>query len=167
LIWGVGDPHILPRILQRAEKKRLMQIGEGKNMVDLTNVKNAAEAHINAAEAVMSNPDISGKNYFISDDSPVNLWNWINDFLEKMGLDRITKAISFKRAYRIGSIMEFFFRALPFNGEPPMTRFVAIQMAHSHFFDISAAKKDLNYKPSVDCKTELETTIEWLKFQNK
>ena len=167
LIWGVRDPHILPRILQRARKKRLMQIGDGENIVDLTHVKNAAEAHIKAVEALLENPSISGRNYFISDDAPVNLWTWINEFLEKMGVEEISKSIPFKRAYRIGRIMEFFFRILPFKGEPPMTRFVAIQLAHSHFFNISAAKKDLNYQPSVDCEKELEKTIDWLKSQER
>lgn len=167
LIWGVRDPHILPRILKRAQKKRLMQIGDGKNLVDMTNVQNAAEAHIKAAEAVLNNPSISGSNYFISDDNPVNLWDWINEFLAKMGVEKISKTIPFKRAYTIGSIMEFFFRILPFKSEPPMTRFVAMQLAHSHFFNISAAKKDLHYKPVVDSEQELLKTIEWLKSTEK
>lgn len=167
LIWGVRDPHILPRILKRAKKKRLMQIGDGKNLVDMTHVQNATEAHIKAAEALIDNPSISGRNYFISDDSPLNLWSWINDFLEKMGVDKISRIIPFKRAYRIGRVMELFFRILPLKGEPPMTRFVAIQLAHSHFFNISAAKKELNYKPVVDSEQELLKTIEWLKRAEK
>lgn len=167
LIWGVRDPHILPRILIRARKKRLMQIGDGKNIVDLTHVINAAEAHIKAAEAVINNPEISGRNYFISDDNPVNLWDWINEFLAKMGVEKISKSISFKKAYRIGSVMELIFRILRLKGEPPMTRFVAIQLSHSHYFDISAAKKDLGYKSIVNVDKELITTVEWLKSTNK
>ncbi len=163
LIWGVRDPHIMPRLLERAGKKRLMRIGDGKNLVDMTHVKNAAEAHINAACAVMEKPEISGNNYFISDDAPVNLWDWIDEFLQKMNVPPITKSISFSKAYRIGCMMELFYRILPLKTEPAMTRFVAIQLAYSHYFDISAAKKDLDYQPVIDCNQAFRETIEWLK----
>jgi len=41
------------------------------------------------------------------------------------------------------------YRALSITEEPPMTRFVAHQLATSHWFDISAARRDLGYAPSV------------------
>ncbi len=165
LIWGVRDPHIMPRLLDRANKKRIMQIGNGKNLVDMTHVKNAAEAHINAAESVLKNSGISGNNYFVSDDKPVNLWDWTNKFLGDMNAPPITKSISFKKAYTIGTLMEFAFRILPLKGEPPMTRFVAIQLAHSHYFDISAAKQDLGYKPAVDYDDAYNKAIQWMTLE--
>ncbi len=111
----------------------------------------------------MDNSEISGKNYFISDGKPINLWNWIKELLEKMDVPEITKEIPYKRAYTIGSIMELFYRILPIKGEPPMTRFVAIQLAHSHYFDISAAKKELGYLSVIDYNQALQDVVEWLK----
>jgi len=163
LLWGVRDSHILPKLAKRAEQKHLMQIGDGKNLVDMTHVRNAAEAHINAAEAVTANFAISGKKYFISDDHPVNLWDWIRSFIKDLNMPEITRNISFKKAYFIGSSLELFFRIFHFKIEPPMTRFVAVQMAYSHCFDISAAKKELHYIPIVDTEKAYIESIEWIK----
>ncbi len=49
LIWGPRDPHIFPRLIARARRGRLMRIGAGTNMVDVTYVENVAEAHVQAA----------------------------------------------------------------------------------------------------------------------
>ena len=45
LIWGPGDPHLIPRILQKANVNRLMIVGEGMNQVDMTYIDNAVSAH--------------------------------------------------------------------------------------------------------------------------
>ena len=163
LLWGVRDSHILPKLVERAKCKRLMQVGSGKNMVDMTHIRNAAEAHINAAEALEDNSAISGNKYFISDDAPVNLWDWGGNFLKDLGLPETTKSISFRRAYKIGAVMEFIFKLFAIRHDPPMTRFAAIQLAYSHYFDISAAKKDLKYKPVVEYEKAYSETVKWMR----
>ena len=35
------------------------------------------------------------------------------------------------------------------NSEPPMTRFIAAELAKDHWFDLSAARRDLGYAPRV------------------
>ena len=163
LLWGVRDSHILPTLAKRAKQGRLMQIGDGGNIVDMTHIRNAVEAHINAAEALSANSAISGKNYFISDDNPLNLWNWVEEFLKDIAVPAIKKSITFKRAYRIGAVMEFIFRLFGIKSDPPMTRFAAIQLAYSHYFDITAAKNELNYKPVVNYNQAYNETIQWMK----
>lgn len=161
LIWGPRDPHILPRLFQRAAAKRLIQIGDGNNKVDLTYVENAAHAHILAAEVLAAKSEISGKSYFISDDAPVLLWPWINDMLEKMDLPTISRNISYKKARRIGIFFEIFYNIFCFLGEPPMTRFVASQLGHSHFFNISAAKNDFGYQTIIANEKAIEKTVQY------
>ena len=162
LIWGQGDPHIVPRILDRAGKGRLRIIGDGTNLVDITHVENAAEAHLNALDA-LNEGRASGRAYFISQGEPVNLWNWINDLLKAMDMPQIRKRISFKMAYRMGSVLEGIWSIFPLSGEPPMTRFVATEMAKSHYFNIEAARRDLNYKPLLDTENGLDALIRHLK----
>jgi 2-alkyl-3-oxoalkanoate reductase len=161
LIWGPRDPHILPRLFQRAASKRLIRIGDGDNKVDLTYVENAAHAHIQAAETLAMKPEISGKSYFISDDSPVLLWPWIDEMLKKMNLPAISRNMSYKKARRIGVCLEIIHKILCLPGEPLMTRFVAAQLGHSHFFNISAAKADLGYSPIIPNEKAMEKTIEY------
>lgn len=163
LIWGPGDPHLLPRVVERAKNGKLVQVGDGKNLVDMTFVDNAALAHIAAAETLRSSQKANGKAYFISDGNPVVLWTWINNLLDELGIAPVKRQISYNTAYTVGGLMEFLYKVLPLPGEPPMTRFVAGQLAHSHYFNISASRNDLGYNPIIAPDAALEKTVEWLR----
>jgi len=160
-IWGPGDPHFAPRLIARA--KKLKRIGSGNNLVDTTYIDNAADAHILAADTLGNNPEISGNIYFISQANPIPAWDMIDAILAAAGLPPVKSAISYKTARTIGAVMEFFYRTFQFPGEPPMTRFLAEALAKSHWFDISAAKKDLGYVPAVSTKEGLRRLENWLK----
>jgi len=158
LIWGAGDPHLIPRILARARSGRLRIVGSGKNRVDMVHVENAVDAHLLAETALRSSnligystagAAVAGRAFFITNGEPVVLWDWINDLLEALGEPRITRKLSLGVAERIGALCETAWRLLPLKGEPPMTRFVAAELAKDHWFDITAARRDLGYVPRV------------------
>lgn len=163
LIWGPGDPHLVPRLLETARKNKLMQVGDGSNIVDITFVENAADAHILAGKQLEEDEGVRGQAFFIGDKEPVNLWNWINSVLKSMDVKPVAKTISYKTAFRIGSVLEFFYRHLRLSGEPRMTRFVASQLSKSHYFDCSKAHKKFNYSPSVTNEEGMNRLISWLK----
>jgi len=144
LIWGKGDPHLLPRVLDRARAGKLKQVGDGRNRVDLTHVNDAAKAHLDALEHIDA---AAGKAYFIASET-VALWPWINEVLRREGIAEITAKVSAGTARKAGAVLEFVWRVFGLGGEPPMTRFVAENLATDHWFDISAARKDLQYAPS-------------------
>ncbi len=159
LIWGKGDPHIVPRLVQRARQGRLRPIGDGTNRVDITHVKNAAHAHLLALDA-LQNGKARGKAYFISDGEPVVLWDWIGDLLQRLGEPPLKKPVSAKTAYRAGAILEKIWSTLKLKGEPPMTRFVAVEMSKDHWFDISAARRDLGYTSVVSNETGIQELVD-------
>jgi len=161
LIWGPGDPHLVPRILARAG--RLRRVGDGANRVDTIYIDNAAEAHILALDRLAERPELSGRVYFISQDEPVPLWEMIDRILAAGGKPPVKRSISPGAASRVGAWCERLYRALRLAGEPPMTRFVAAELATSHWFDISAARRDLGYAPKVSIDEGLERLAEWLK----
>jgi nucleoside-diphosphate-sugar epimerase len=161
LIWGPGDNHLVPRIISRA--RRLVRIGDGKNRVDTIYIDNAADAHILAADHLAENPSLSGRIYFISQGEPVYLWDMVNAILKAGGLPPVTKSVSRKTARRLGSAMEMLYKLFKLSGEPPMTRFVADELATSHWFDIDAARRDLGYRPSVSMEEGLCRLENWLK----
>lgn len=160
LIWGPGDNHLVPRIISRA--KRLVQVGDGTNLVDTVYIDNAADAHLQAERALRSTPSLSGNVYFISQDEPVPLWSIINAILEAAGKPPVKKTMSAATARILGRVCEMVFPYLPINKEPPMTRFLAEELATSHWFDISAAKRDLGYRPQVSIAAGLERLRRWL-----
>ena len=73
----------------------------------------------------------------------------INGILNAGGLPPCDKSISPKAAYALGAAMEIIWRMLGRSDEPMMTRFLARQLATAHWFDISAARRDLGYTPLV------------------
>jgi nucleoside-diphosphate-sugar epimerase len=163
LIWGPRDPHLLPRVIERAKQGRLRIVGDGLSKVDMTYVENAAVAHLNAAENLLTTQTAAGKAYFISDDQPVKLWKWINELLVACHAPTVDKKISYNVAYGLGLVMEGIFSFLPASLEPPMTRFVAGQLAFSHYFNISRAKNELNYSPAISPEVAFKRTVDWLE----
>lgn len=159
LIYGPGDPHLLPRLLAKAKQKRLAIVGDGKNKVGLTYVENAAAAHLCAADALAAGGAAAGRAYFITDAEPVLLWDWINAFLAGVGAPPVSRRISRSTARAGGAILETLWRWFSLSGEPPMTRFVASQLATSHYYDLRGARDDLGYTPAVTGEAGLAATI--------
>jgi len=163
LIWGPGDNHLVPRIITRAKAKKLRQVGDGQNKVDTIYIDNAADAHILAAEKLAANTALSGRIYFISQGEPVLLWEMINAILNAAGLPPVQKKVSHRNARIIGALLESVYKLFKIAKEPRMTRFVADELAASHWFDISAARRDLGYNPKVSTREGLERLALWLK----
>jgi nucleoside-diphosphate-sugar epimerase len=160
-IWGPEDPHFVPRILARAAGLR--RIGNGRNLVDTTYIDNAAEAHLLAADALKADPALSGRVYFISQGEPVPAWDMIDAILKAAGLSPVRGQVSHGLARTTGYILEKIFTGLHLPGEPPMTRFVADALAKAHWFDIGAARRELNYAPTVSTAEGLLRLAEWLR----
>ncbi|MBC8424705.1 NAD-dependent epimerase/dehydratase family protein [bacterium] len=165
LIWGVRDRHLIPRLLARARSGRLRRIGDGANLVDMVYVDNAAAAHLQAADALATGSPVAGRAYFISQGEPVNCWEWINQILALAGLPPVKKSISLAAAWRIGAVLEDLYWALRLKSEPPMTRFLAAQLATSHYFDISRAQQDFGYNPTVSTEEGMQRLAADLAIQ--
>jgi 2-alkyl-3-oxoalkanoate reductase len=149
LIWGPNDPHLVPRILDRARKGRLKRIGRADKLVDTVHVQNAAKAHVLALDRLFIGSEIAGKAYFISQDEPMPIWEFINRILEAHDIQPITRTIPTSLPWLVGLGCEVAWTLLPLRGEPPMTRFVASQLSTAHWFNLAAAKKDLGYIPEI------------------
>ena len=147
----------------RGKKGKLLRIGDGNNLVDITYIDNAAQAHIDAYRALESNPNCIGKAYFISQGTPVSLWSFINEIIELAGLTKITRSISSTQAYYLATLMEFIHSIFPFLGEPKLTRFSVHQLNYSHWFSIEAARKDLRYNPTISTTEGLTKIAEWAR----
>lgn len=161
IILGPTDNSLVPRIIARA--KRLRIIGNGKNLIDTIYIDDAARAHLLAADKLEENPKLSGKIYFITQDEPVPLWDMVNHILKAAGLAPVKRSIPRRVAWLIGAFLEFAYKSLKIKGEPQLTRFLADELATSHWFDISAAKRDLGYKPTVSMEEWLRRLEVWLK----
>jgi len=149
LVWGPGDNHIVPRILAQGRAGKLRIIGRGDNRVDTTYIDNAADAHLGALDALTAGAAAAGKAYFISNGEPVVIWDIINGILAAADLPPVRRKIPKNVALGGAAVLEMLHRVLRRPGEPRMTRFVVEELASTHYFDISAARRDLGYVPAV------------------
>lgn len=156
LIFGPGDLNLVPRVIEAQKKGRLKIIGDGENLVDVTYVENAALAHVMALEKLSVDSPVAGKAYFLGQ-GPVKLWDFTNSILSHAGLPPVTKKISLKKAYIIGFFIECFLSLFRiYNVHPPMTRFVALQLGKSHYFNHHNLEHDLGFKPLISIEEGLK-----------
>ncbi len=160
LIWGPGDPHLFPRVIQKGKEGKLRIVGDGENLVDIIYVENAAFAHVKAFEHLNPSSKVCGEAYFIGQERPVKLWDFINQILGYVKIEPVMKAIDVTTAYRLGWFFEKVFKAAGIQKpEPPMTRFVALNLGKSHYFSHAKAKRDFGYYPKVSIEEGLKKTF--------
>ena len=107
--------------------------------MDVSYVDDVVAAHLNALDALATQPQqVGGQAYFISQDQPVYLWDWLNCILSGLGHPPLKRRVPLPIAYAAGSACELLWGLLRKRSDPPMTRFVAVELAKSHYFDISA-----------------------------
>lgn len=158
LIVGPGDNHLLPTLLERAQSGRLKIVGSGRNRVDITHVDNVVDAHLGARRA-LEQGDAGGKAYFITNGEPVELWPWVNRFLEEAGVAPLRRKVPFPVAYAVGAVCEGIWKLRRKWTNPPMTRFAAAELAKDHYFSPSRAETDLGYTPRATTEAAVEAFL--------
>ena len=155
LIWGPGDPHILPRLAAKARGGSLALPGPDK-LIDTIFVENAAQAHVNALQELAGAARCAGKAYFVTNNEPLPQGEIIQRLLAAIGVEVRIRAVPIGVAMTAGAICEFVWRALRLNSEPPVTRFSVEQLATAHWFDTRAAERDFGYRPTISIAEGLE-----------
>ena len=164
LVWGPGDTQLVPRILDRARRKRLTLIDGGTARIDTTYIDDAAAAHLAALDRIAPGSACAGPRVFhhvgrsstdgaIDQLHPGGGWPAGGESKRAAGRSRWEPA-----APRSG-----LWRLTRRSGEPPMTRFLARQLSTEHWFDISAARRDLAYVPRVGIDEGMLRLAQWLQ----
>ena len=163
LIWGPGDPNFLPRLIERRKSGRLARIGTQPHLVDCIYIDNAVDAHILAQDRLYQGSPISGKAYFISQGEPIDIGELMDRIIGAAGLAPIDRTVPCSLAYAAGWLLEMIYGVFRLQREPPMTRFLAKQLSTAHWFDISAAQKELGYRPAISMEEGFRRLAESLK----
>ncbi len=163
LIWGPGDNHLVPRILDRGRKGQLRRIGKRPCLVDTVYIDNAAQAHLCASEKLAYGAPCAGRPYFISNNEPIPVWEMVDRILAADGQGPVSRTIPPWLAYGAGVLLEGIYRAFNITAEPRMTRFVARELSTAHWFNTEAAQKDLGYVPKITLAEGLERLKESLQ----
>lgn len=165
LVWGPGRDHMIATIIARGRAGRLRRIGAFNKLIDVTYIDDAANAHWLAAENLKPGAACAGKAYFISQGDPRPNWDVVNMILAAAGVPPVAKTVPYAAARAAAAAMEAAWRLAGIKTEPPLTVFVLQQLTTAHWFDISAARRDLGYAPAVTIEEGMARLGAWLKRQ--
>ncbi|QKK01728.1 MAG: NAD-dependent epimerase/dehydratase family protein [Pseudomonadota bacterium] len=148
LIWGPGDNQLLPRLIEKNRAGRLKLPAPDKR-IDTVYIDNAARAHLLALDNLAGAGSAAGRAYFISNGEPRAVRDMLAALLEAAGetprIGHAPRAVAMIAA----TVTEWLWRGLRRRGDPPLSRFVVEHLATAHWFDLSAARRDLSYSPAV------------------
>lgn len=148
LIWGPGDNQLLPRLIEKNRAGRLKLPAPDKR-IDTVYIDNAAEAHLLALDNLTGSASAAGRAYFITNGEPTPVGEMLSRMLEAAGETPRLGHVSPRVAMAAATVVEWFWRATRRRSDPPLSRFVVEHLATAHWFDISAARRDLGYEPRV------------------
>ncbi len=149
--------------MARGRSGRLRRIGSPTKKIDTIYIDNAADAHLLAADRLAPGSPIAGKAYFLSQGEPVPTWEFVNRILAAAGVAPVTRGVPMWVAFAAGALLEAWYGLWRIRSEPPMTRFLARELATAHWFDISAARRDLGYEPRVSIEEGLGRLAKWFQ----
>ncbi len=166
LIWGPGDTQLTAQVVARGRAGSLRLVGDGSKLVDTVYIDNAVDAHLLAEKGLGPGAPCAGRVYFITNGDPRPLREIVNGFLLAAGLDPVERSTPAWLAWTAGAVLEGMYGLLRLPGEPPMTRTIASHLATAHWYDISAARRDLGYEPRVSIDEGLRRLRAWFAFQS-
>ncbi len=163
LIWGPDDTTLVPVIVDRARAGQLRLVGDGSNLIDTVYIDNAVDAHLLAAVRLGPDSACAGRAYFITNDDPRPIREIINGFVSAAGLAPVEKTISVGMAVAAGRVFEALHRVFPSPTGPRMTPFLARHLSTAHWYDITAAKRDLGYEAKVGIDEGMVRLRQWFE----
>jgi 2-alkyl-3-oxoalkanoate reductase len=147
LLWGPGESRWLPRIAALAKSGRLRLFGEPGKKIDSCYVDNAADAHLAAVERLAPDSAIAGKAYFITQGEPASIDGFVNGLLRAAGYPAEIRRVSSAVARVLASTAPL--RRAVTRNEPLLTADALALFGRSAWFNIAAARRDLDYAPRV------------------
>lgn len=166
-IYGPGDRHRFPPLVEQARQGRLVRIGDGRARFNHVYVENAAHAHYLAACALEPGSMVAGKAYFITDDPPGNFFDFTLNFLEALGYPAPRQRVPGWLAAMMARALEWRWRLRPSDGHANvvLTRYAVASLCRDFWFSSEKAHRDFNYVPIVDSQTAFTRTLEWMRAQ--
>jgi nucleoside-diphosphate-sugar epimerase len=146
LLWGPGESTLLPRLAALAKAGKLRLFGEAGKKIDSCYVDNAADAHLAALERLEPGAAIAGKAYFITQGEPASIEGFVNGLLRAAGYPAETRRLSTPVARVLASTAPLR-RAV--GADPLVTGDLLALFGQTAWFNIAAARRDLDYQPRV------------------
>lgn len=146
LVWGPGDTQLVQRIIDRAKAGRLVLVGNGQALIDTTYIDNAASAIVAGIDHI---EQAAGQALVVSNGQPRTVSEVMHRMLASAGIASKLRTVPSGVAISAGAAIERVWDLLNRQEDPPMTRFLAEQLATAHWFDQRQTQRLLNWQPSI------------------
>lgn len=162
-IYGDGEMRHLPRILNLVRQGlAFFAIGHENIFCDWLYADNLVHALVLAERSL---PKYSGEVYFISDDHPVNNFQFLSQLIRGLGYEHcfgfyIPTWIMFYLGYLIEIIHHLLAKRI-YNFSPLLTRAEVLKVGVTHYANISKAKQFLGYQVQVHPDEAMRRCIQW------
>jgi nucleoside-diphosphate-sugar epimerase len=160
LVWGPGDTQLIGRIVDRARQGRLAVVGSGMALIDTTYIDNAADAIVAALDRA---PDLSGKALVVSNGEPRPVKELFDRIVTAAGIAPPRLKVPSSIAKAGGSVAERVWDRTGRTDDPPMTSFLAEQLATAHWFDQRETRRLLQWTPTVTLDEGFRRLTEWYR----
>jgi len=148
LVWGPGDTQLIGRIVERARAGRLVLIDDGAALIDTTYVDNAADAIAQALERC-AEPEVHGRAFVVSNAQPRTVAELVGRIARAAGATGPSRHVPFGVARAAGAVIERAWARSGRTDEPPITSFLAEQLATAHWFDQRQTQAALHWRPRI------------------
>jgi len=162
-IYGPGDRHRFPPILDAVCAGKMVYLGDGSARFNHVYITNLVEAQLAAARALRPGAAAGGQAYFIVDHPPSNFYDFFTPYLKALGHAIPTRRIPLGLAYGLALLLEGIGRAGIGPQPPLLTRYVVLSTCLEHSFSAEKARRDLGYQPVVAEEQAFEETLAWLR----
>ncbi|KAF9784189.1 hypothetical protein IL306_008117 [Fusarium sp. DS 682] len=169
-----GERHVqgMVEVLDMCKNKKLVQIGDGKNLMEVVSGENNAIAHVLAAKALLDPSRAAGKvdgeAFNVSDGAPVPFWHHIGIIWKTARGEGVFKDVIVLPAWvMIGAVFlaEWFFWIFTFNtAKPPVElRRVSLEYCvYTQTHSIEKARKRLGFNPVSDHDAVVAQSARWM-----
>ena len=161
LVWGPGDTQLVARVVERARAGRLVVIGSGAALIDTTYVSNAADAIVAGLDRCEG---VHGEPLVVSNGEPRPVGEILTRVCRAAGMELAPRRVPYPVAWGAGALVDTVWaarRSVTTPPDPPITRFLAEQLATAHWFDQARTREVLNWQPHVGLDEGFARLTQW------
>jgi nucleoside-diphosphate-sugar epimerase len=160
-IYGPGDRHVVPRIIERLSAGQMKLIGDGKKVLNNTYAGNLTDSIMLALEK----DEAIGETFNIRDERLVSREEFVGTIAQYMGLPMPKKVPEWLARSAVG-VIEGFARLRGATTAPLLTNARIKFLTLNLDFSIAKAKQKLGYQPQIDFTDGMKTALDWAKSEN-
>ena len=155
-VYGPGEPHFIPRLVDSLRKGRFAYVGDGSKLLNVVHVSDVAQAALLAD----THPETGGKAYNLTDGSRTSLREWVTFTCEQLALEPPTRRLPPKLAWLLVSLLEGLARARRSKEPPRLSKGSMRFLYYNQLFSIEKARRELGYSPRITYREGLPPVLE-------